>query len=61
MSVKELRKEASLRGISTTGSKKQLIERLSSDADADRKDDDHNLEGITWKFSYGYVFMVSQS
>lgn len=49
MSAKELRQEASLRGISTSGSKKQLIDRLSSDADADRKSDDkgddhHNLE-----------------
>ncbi|KAL3517431.1 hypothetical protein ACH5RR_020020 [Cinchona calisaya] len=47
LSVKELRQEAKLRGFSTTLSKKELIERLSSDADADKKDDDGgNLEGL---------------
>ncbi|CAB4291840.1 unnamed protein product [Prunus armeniaca] len=33
MSVKQLREQATLRGISTTGSKKELLERLSEDSD----------------------------
>ncbi|KAL6271855.1 hypothetical protein ACE6H2_028766 [Prunus campanulata] len=33
MSVKQLREQATLRGISATGSKKELLERLSEDAD----------------------------
>ncbi|KAL3531481.1 hypothetical protein ACH5RR_010803 [Cinchona calisaya] len=45
MSVKELREQASLRGISATGSKKQLLERLCNDAEKkDGDDDDDNLE-----------------
>ena len=33
MSVKQLREQATLRGISATGSKKELLERLSEDSD----------------------------
>jgi poly [ADP-ribose] polymerase len=38
MNIKQLREEATLRGISATGSKKELLERLSEDSDKDSAD-----------------------
>ncbi|KAA8549149.1 hypothetical protein F0562_000833 [Nyssa sinensis] len=38
MTIQQLREQATLRGISTSGSKKELLERLSTDSDKDSKD-----------------------
>ena len=38
MGIQQLRQQASLRGISATGSKKELIERLSKDSNHDLQD-----------------------
>lgn len=51
MGIKELREQAVLRGILTTGSKKELIERLYNCNDSVKEsndlEDDNSLQGTT--------------
>lgn len=58
MNVKELREQAALRGISTAGTKKEILERLCTDVDENSGDNDQGTGICFVKFSYISVYEV---
>lgn len=51
MGIRQLREQAILRGVSSSGSKKELLDRLCAESGKESKDVAHEYEGLSSQFN----------